>query len=196
MARNDDDEDRWGRQLLVSLVVLLAVAGVVGSILAVVALGAARLSGLGNGSGPQAQPSLYFPTAEPSVRPQALPGPMRPSAEASTPAAQPASPTASPPPSPSKSPKPKKQITLQAFPQHVSPGQRINLTGVYQGAEGATLQVQRDDGSGWQDFPVTASVSGGTFQTWVTTSHTGKNRFRVVDTGAGRKSNAATVTVG
>lgn len=192
MARRDDEDERWGRQLLVSLVALLAVAGVVGGILAVVALGAARVTGLG-GSGPQAQPSLYFPTAKPTVRPQAPAAPTAPTAQASTPPAQP---SAQPSPSPSKSPKARKQITLQAFPQQVSPGQRINLTGVYQGAEGATLQVQRDDGSGWQDFPVTVSVSGGTFQTWVTTSHPGKNRFRVVDEGASRRSNPATVTVG
>lgn len=194
MARDDDEDERWGRQLLLSLVALLAVAGVVGGILAVVALGAARVTGLGDGSGPQAQPSLYFPTAKPTVRPQALAGPTP--TRGPSPADEPSTPTPSPSPSPSASPKPERQITLQAFPQQVSPGQRINLTGVYQGAEGVTLQVQRDDGSGWQDFPVTASVSGGTFQTWVTTSHTGKNRFRVVDTGSGRKSNAAAVTVG
>lgn len=194
MARDDDEDERWGRQLLLSLVALLVVAGVVGGILAAVALGAARVTGLGDGSGPQAQPSLYFPTREPTVRPQSLTGPTPTPA---TPAGEPsASSTPSPSPSPSPSPKPEKQIALQAFPQHVSAGQRINLTGVYQGAEGATLQVQRDDGSGWQDFPVTVSVSGGTFQTWVTTSHTGKNRFRVVDAASGRKSNAASVTVG
>ncbi len=197
MARNDDEDSRWGRQLFVSLVALVVVAVVVGGILAVIALGVARVSGLGNGSGPQAEPSLFFPTHEPTVRPQTFPGPSSPSADASTaptPSASPSSPS-SPAASP-KPKKPKKQITLQAFPQQVSPGQRINLTGAYRGAEGATLQVQRNDGSGWRDFPVTVTVSGGIFHTWVTTSHTGKNRFRVADAGAGRRSNPVDVTVG
>ena len=40
------------------------------------------------------------------------------------------------------------------------------------------------------------SVSGGTFATYVQTSHSGPNEFRVVDTDSDVISNEVTVTVG
>jgi hypothetical protein len=55
--------------------------------------------------------------------------------------------------------------------------------------------VQRFEGT-WVDFPVTTNVSGGRFATYVTTSRTGQNRFRVLDPDSGRVSAAARVTVG
>ncbi len=192
MAR--DDDSRWGRQLIASLVALVVVAGVVGGVLAAVALGAVQVAGLGQASGPQARPSLYFPTQEPTVRPSAFPVPTAPSPSASATGAS--APSPSPSPSPRHKQKHRQGIALQGFPQQVKPGQRINLTGVYRGAEGTTLQVQRNDGSGWHDFPVTVRVGGGVFHTWVITSHTGENRFRVVDTSSGKKSNAVRITIG
>ena len=80
--------------------------------------------------------------------------------------------------------------------QSVSPMQQIDLTGTYQGGEGAVLQVQRFENGAWVDFPVTASVSGGTFGTYLLTGRTGENRFRVVDTDSEAISNEVTVTVG
>ena len=65
--------------------------------------------------------------------------------------------------------------------------QQIDLTGTYQAGEGAILQVQRMENGAWSDFPVTMSVSGGTFATYVQTSRTGPNEFRVVDTDSGRR---------
>ena len=62
---------------------------------------------------------------------------------------------------------------------------RIDLTGTYPTGEGAVLQVQRATGPGddsWVDFPVTVTVSGGQFSTYVQTGRTGPNRFRVIDT--------------
>lgn len=87
-------------------------------------------------------------------------------------------------------------ISLSATQQSVSPMQQIDLTGTYQGGEGAILQVQRFENGAWSDFPVTMSVSGGTFATYVQTSRTGPNRFRVVDTDSDAVSNEITVTVG
>ena len=48
---------------------------------------------------------------------------------------------------------------------------RIDLTGTYPTGEGAVLQVQRATGPGdsWVDFPVTVTVSGGQFSTYVQT---------------------------
>jgi hypothetical protein len=77
----------------------------------------------------------------------------------------------------------------------VSPGERIDLTGVYQNGEGAVLQVQRYEG-GWTDFPVTTTVSGGIFSTYLTTSRSGVLRFRVFDRATDRHSNQVQVTVG
>ena len=74
--------------------------------------------------------------------------------------------------------------------------QQIDLTGTYQAGEGAILQVQRFEDGAWVDFPVTVSVSGGTFATYVLTGRTGPNQFRVVDTDSEAVSNEVTVTVG
>ena len=74
--------------------------------------------------------------------------------------------------------------------------QQIDLTGTYPGGEGAILQVQRLENGAWSDFPVTMSVSGGTFATYVQTSQLGPNQFRVIDTDTEAISNDVTVTVG
>ena len=73
--------------------------------------------------------------------------------------------------------------------------ERINLTGVYQGGEGARLQVQRFE-NGWVDFPVSTSVSGGSFTTYIYTGRSGPNRFRVIDKEADKASNPVRVSVG
>ena len=74
--------------------------------------------------------------------------------------------------------------------------QQIDLTGAYPGGEGAILQVQRFENGAWSDFPVTMSVSGGTFATFVQTAQVGPNKFRVVDTDSGVMSNEVRVTIG
>lgn len=91
---------------------------------------------------------------------------------------------------------PAEDISLAATQQSVSPMQQIDLTGTYPSGEGAILQVQRFENGAWQDFPVTMSVSGGAFATYVQTSRTGPNKFRVVDTDTQVTSNEITVTVG
>ena len=88
------------------------------------------------------------------------------------------------------------RITLFVAPQNVSPGERINFNGVYTDGEGARLQVQRKEGGAWVDFPVEATVRGGSFETWIQTSRTGVTKFRVFDAAADRASNVVTVTIG
>jgi hypothetical protein len=187
MVRDDDEDAPWTRQLLVGLGALVAVAVVIGGVMSVVALGAARVSGLGDvHPTATARPSLYFPSSDPTTTPQSFPDP-----QAS------AKPTSSPETStPSATPTRKAPaISLQAFPQQVAPNGRINLSGVYQGGEGARLQVQRFE-NGWVDFPVSTSVSGGAFTTYIYTGRSGPNRFRVVDKEAARSSNPVRVVVG
>ena len=86
-------------------------------------------------------------------------------------------------------------IMLTVSPQQVAPGQQINLRGRY-GREGASLQIQRQQGRTWTDFPVSATVSGSAFSTWIVTSQTGIATFRVLDTATGATSNEVTVTIG
>jgi hypothetical protein len=97
------------------------------------------------------------------------------------------------------SPKPKKPaaaITLSAGQASVSPMQQIDLTGSYPTGEGSILQVQRLENGAWSDFPVTMSVSGQRFSTYVQTSRPGPNKFRVIDTDTRVISNPVTISVG
>jgi hypothetical protein len=73
---------------------------------------------------------------------------------------------------------------------------RINLFGRYPGHSGSQLAVQRMEGGHWGRFPVSVTVRGGRFRTWVASGRNGPNQFRVVDTGAGRASPTVTVVVG
>ncbi|QWZ07961.1 hypothetical protein KRR39_21780 [Nocardioides panacis] len=186
MARDDDEDTSWTRQLLLGVGALVAVALVIGGVVSVIALGAARVTGLSDDRPTATAPaSLYIPSDEPTTTPEALPDP-----EGSA-SASPSPGTASP----TKKPKKRKAITLQASPQQVPANERINLTGAYPRSDGASLQVQRFEGS-WVDFPVTASVRGGSFATFVYTGRSGPNRFRVVDKASGRTSNPVRVVVG
>jgi hypothetical protein len=197
MADRDrrDDETSWPRQLLIGIGALVAVALVIGGVVSVVALGAARVAGIAEGPvTASAKPSLYIPSGKPTVKVE--PYPAAPGSAGGH-ASQKAGPAAGTSKKPSAKPKKKpRRISLQASPLHVSAGQRINLTGVYKGGEGTRLQIQRREGGSWADFPVTVPVSGGSFHTYITTSHTGVNALRVLDKGSGRASNVVRVHVG
>ena len=196
---NDLDDKPWTRQLFVVVGVLVAVALVIGAIVSVIALGAAKITGIDSAwSTASSRPSLYLPSGKPTVglepypEPSGVLGRTRKSPSASGSGTSGSSRSSSP-----DSPTPRKSgITLQLFPAQVSAGQRINITGLYANGEGATLQVQRFEGGSWSDFPVTATVSGGQFSTYITTSHVGPQRFRVTDKTGKRQSNVVRVRVG
>lgn len=197
-----DDETPWYRTLLISLGALLGVALIVGGVISVVALGAVSVSGLGDSGGDAAQeePSLYIPDRTGEASPEEddgltledLNGGQDPTADDS--------PSASATPPDHGTEKRKKDrrarsvISLSASPTTVSAMERIDLTGTYPRGEGASLQVQRYEG-GWSVFPVSASVSDGTFSTYVMTGRSGLNKFRVVDPASGKKSNVVRVRV-
>jgi hypothetical protein len=188
MARPEDEDAPWTRQLLVGVGALVAVALVIGIVIGIVALGAAHVSGLSSAKSHEAAtPSLVMPTGNPTTTPETFPDPAKASG-GSSPSSAPSSGT------PTRTAK-SRAISLQVFPANVRPGERINFTGVYARGEGRRLQVQRFEG-GWHDFPVSASVSGGLFSTYIVTSHTGTNRFRVMDTATGKASNAVRVRIG
>ena len=189
MARPEDEDAPWTRQLLVGLGALVGVALVIGVVIGVVALGAAHVTGLSSAKPHTTQaPHLVMPTGDPTTTPETFPDPAQPSG-ASKPSPSSISSTA--PPHKTRT----RAISLQAYPAKVRPGERINFTGVYARGEGRSLQVQRFEG-GWQDFPVSASVSGGQFNTYLTTSRTGMTRFRVLDKTSGKASNAVRVRIG
>jgi len=177
------------------LIALVGVGLAGGLIIGIVALVATRMMGLGgeNASAQTtSQESLYLPKPEKTTGPS---GPLITLAPGES-----ESPTEkSSQGQPSKSPKPakaKKEISLSASQTSVEPMDQIDLTGVYPGGEGAILQVQRFTSGSWQAFPVTVSVSDETFATYVQTSQTGVNRFRVTDTDSGLTSNEVKVTIG
>ena len=178
---------------------MLAVALLVGGLVALVALGAVNVTGLGEERvDSEAEPTLHIPERtpggdeddeDPGLTLEDLTG-KKPS---ETPSARPEE---------SEGPrkkKPRKQrsvISLSASPLQVSAMQRIDLTGTFPGGEGRSLQVQRFQG-GWSSFSgVSATVRGGTFSTYVMTGQTGLNRFRVMDPDSGKTSNPVRVRVG
>jgi hypothetical protein len=199
----DDDEAPWYRSLLTGVGALVGVALLVGGVVSLVTLGAVSFSGLGSaGAGPSERPSLYMPTHSPppsddgpgltlaDLNGGKTPSPsQKPSPEADS------SKQKQKPGKEKKKPKLRSVISLSASPLEVSPMERIYLSGTYPGGEGKSLQVQRSQGSGWTDFPTSTSVSGGSFSSYVMTGRSGKNRFRVVDSVTGKKSNPVTVTV-
>ena len=96
-------------------------------------------------------------------------------------------------------PEPEDAISLSAAVTQVSPGESIDLSGVYPGHEGATLVVQRYEDGEWVDFAggdVTAKVSDETFSTYVITERTGLSRWRMRDAQTGDVSNEVRVRVG
>jgi hypothetical protein len=170
---------------------------VIGAIASVIALGAAKLTGLDSAkSTATAKPSLYIPSGKPTVGLDPYPAPSGVRTKAKRHAGGSGGSGTGSSDSPDSQRPQKKGITMQLFPQQVRSGQRINITGVYPGGEGATLQVQRLEHGSWSNFPVTTTVSGGQFATYITTSHTGPQRFRVTDKASHRRSNVVSVRVG
>ncbi|NYG54504.1 hypothetical protein [Nocardioides perillae] len=184
------------RPVLTGLLALVAVAVVVGVVLGVATLLGTRVLGLGEASGSTGQATdadtLFLPPPSPTDPPS---GPLVTLAPDGGPTQVVEAPTAEPSPTESESPE-AGEISLSAGQTSVSPMGQIDLTGTYPGGEGAILQVQRFEGGSWSDFPVTVSVSGSTFATYVQTGRVGEARFRVVDTDSGVESNEVTVRVG
>jgi hypothetical protein len=179
--------------VVAGLLALVGVGLVVGLIAGLAALAGTRMMGLGgdNASAQTTeQQSLYLPRPERTESPS---GPLITLAPGATETPNQES-------SQSKSAKPakppKKEISLSASQTSVAPMEQIDLTGVYPGGEGAILQVERFTSGSWQAFPVTVSVSDETFATYVQTSQSGLNRFRVTDTDTGLVSNDVRVNIG
>lgn len=98
-------------------------------------------------------------------------------------------------PTKTREPERKRPIRLQASASSVGSFEQVTLSGRYPGGNGTTLQVQRREGGSWTSFPTSATVSDGTFSTYVASGQSGPNAFRVVDPSTGRASNVVVVNV-
>lgn len=173
---SEDREDQVRGALVKGLVVLVAIAAAIG----LGTLVTVRALGLDDGGGtPVGAPSAAGPLPT-----TALPNP----SDEASPTTGPASET------PSASPR--TALRLDVSPTQVGPSERINMTGSYRGGDNVTLQIQRREQGTWTDFPVTVGVTAGTFQTWIQTSRTGEQTFRVFDPQGQVASNTVEVTVG
>ena len=187
MSTPDDGGDSPKRALLLALAAMAGVAVLVGLAVGAAVITALHVTGVDaaeGSAGVTSHETLYMPKYHPTKTPQGgdlgLPQP---------------SPSVSDSESATPSPK-TDRIKLFVAPQSVRPGERINFNGVYVDGEGVALQIQRKEGGAWTDFPVTATVRGGVFSTWIQTTHTGKQEFRVLDQTTNRVSNVVTVTIG
>ncbi len=186
-----EPEERSRRRehpVVMGVVALVAVSVVVGLILAGGALAASRVLGVSDdgdsAGGPSRSETLY------------LPDPTDTGDEVDPPLSLPAEPSPSTSTTPFEPREKEKAISLSASLTEVGPMEPIDLTGTYPGGEGAILQVQQFENGQWDDFPVTVSVAGETFSTFIQTGQPGANRFRVVDTDSGAKSNEVRVKIG
>jgi hypothetical protein len=188
MSTPDDGGDSPQRALLVALLAMAGVALLVGLAIAGAAVVVLNGAGVGDTEAAAARrgdATLYIPRYQPTKSVESDLGLPTPDT------------SESPSAEPSESATPRTdQIKLFAAPQSVGPGERINFNGVYVDGEGVALQIQRKEGGTWVDFPVTATVRGGVFSTWIQTTHTGESPFRVYDAQADRASNVVVITVG
>ena len=183
-----DGGDSPRRALLTALAAMAGVAVLVGLAVGGAAVSVVNFAGVGSsggGSGGGGEESLFIPRYKPTETVEAdlgLPSPSKSEKKDRK---------------PKKEPSPRTdQVKLFVAPQSVGPGDRINFNGVYVDGDGVALQVQRKENGTWVDFPVTATVQGGAFTTWIQTTRTGEQLFRMYDESADRASNTVRVTVG
>ncbi len=177
-----DTESRPVLTGFVALVVAALALGILGGVGLVFGAGAVGFNGDDDTSAatePAGGPTLYLPTPTPTE----TEAPETTEPEDTVLPTQTAEPVAD-------------ELTLTAAQTTVPAMGQIDLSGTYPQGDGAILQVQRFENDAWTDFPVTVSVKGQAFGTYVMTGRTGPNKFRVIDTDSGKASNEVEVTVG
>ncbi|WP_183094912.1 hypothetical protein [Nocardioides stalactiti] len=190
----NEQRDKTLNPVLAGLVALVAVSITVGLVLGGVALAGSRIVGLGGDSTNAADSTVKESAVIPKPSRTAVEGPQVTLGTESTDVD--ATTSEETEPTDVETEKPDRAISLQVGQTAVGNFERIDLSGVYPGGEGAILQVQRFEGGQWVDFNATLSVSNETFNTYVQSAQVGVNKFRVVDSGSGKTSNPVTVRVG
>jgi hypothetical protein len=190
-----EEQEKSDNPVITGLVALVAVSLAVGLVLGGVALVGTKVLGINEDSSGSAGASEKETAIIP--RPSKTPanGPLY-TLDTQGPATDSTGGADDPQTDETKKPKQEKAITLQADQSAVGTFERIDISGVYPGGEGATLQVQRLQAGQWTDFPATIPVSGEVFRTYVQSAQEGVNKFRVVDNSTGETSNPITVTIG
>lgn len=189
-----DEREKRENPVLFGLVALVAVSLTVGLVLGGVALVGTRILGISGDSSASAGSSAKESAVIPRPSRTYADGPQVTLATEDTEPTDEATDLETEP-SETETTKRDKAITLQAGQTAVGNFDRIDLSGIYPGGEGAILQVQRFENGAWVDFNATLSVSNETFNTYVQSALVGVNKFRVVDSSSGKTSNPVTVTV-
>ncbi|MDF9717484.1 hypothetical protein INN71_11965 [Nocardioides sp. ChNu-153] len=193
----DENDDR---PVLVGVIALVGVGLVVGLIVGLVALGGVRVLGLsgggGGGGGEAAEPTLVLPEVSLTDSPTGPLITLTPEGEGGSedaeeseepePAATTTTTTAAAAP----------EITLQASTTSAGVMDRIDISGVYTGGDGAILTIQRFTDGSWNDIAANTSVSGGLYSTYIALGRPGENRIRAVDDSTGLASNEVTIQIG
>ena len=174
-----EPNDSLRRQILKVSLLVIAVSVMIGGGIAVVSLTVLNASGVL----PQATPTT------PGGTRAVIPPPTRPTRTHHKPTGTPTKPAQSP--NAGQHP----AIRLTAEPVQASVFERVTLAGRYPNAGPVTLQVQRREFGSWVDFPTSATVSAGQFQTYVQLGRPGRNALRVVDPATDRASNAVAVFI-
>ncbi len=190
-----DEDTSWQRQLLAGAGLLLVVGLLVGGIIGLVALKAADVAGVGGTPTPETgpPPGLGLTTARPeTTAPPTLTTRPAPTTPPTTQTTEPAPTTTTTTGTPQPPPQ---AIQLVATPLQATSFERVSLSGTYPAPAGTVLQVERNRGAGWEEFPTTATVDAGAFSTYVATGILGANQFRVVDTSTGKLSNVVIVMI-
>ena len=190
-----DEDTSWQKQLLAGAGLLLVVGLLVGGIIGLVALKAADVAGVGGTPTPETgpPPGLGLTTARPeTTAPPTLTTRPAPTTPPTTQTTEPAPTTTTTTGTPQPPPQ---AIQLVATPLQATSFERVSLSGTYPAPAGTVLQVERNRGAGWEEFPTTATVEAGAFSTYVATGILGANQFRVVDTSTGKLSNVVIVMI-
>lgn len=191
----DEADDR---PVLVGVIALVGVSLVIGLIVALVALGGTRVVGLagggGGGGGGGPEPTLTLPSVTETdfgatsltLTPEAdgsagdsgtlTGGPEPTETTTTTEAAQP-------------------EISLQITTTSAGPMERIDVSGIYTGGDGAIISIQRFTDGTWNDIAANAAVSGELFSTYIALGRPGENRIRAYDPSADLASNEVVVTI-
>ena len=196
----------WRDRIVGALGAVVIVALAIGAIIGVLTYTVVRATGLDSSgsSGSAATP--------PPAQQSAAPPPKRSATPSPTPTPTSTSPTPKAPAThkPAKAAKPTHHrhrhhhhalrrahaLTLSASPRHVRAMGRVNLYGSYPGHNGSRLAVQRLEGGHWSGFPVSVTVRGGHFRTWVASGRHGVNKYRVVNPATHAASGTVSVFVG
>lgn len=194
MADEQQDPARERHPVAIGLVALVSVAVVVGLIVGGGALAASTVLGLGGndsggdsgsaGSEATVGDSLYIP--EPSrAEDEEMQGFRLPKVEKTT-----------EPVEEETSEAPADGIVLETSQEAVGAMEQFELRGEYRGGDGASLQVERNTGDGWENFPIDPIwVEAEEFSTPIQSSRTGENKFRLRDTDTGELSNVVEIDI-